>query len=190
MATPFWQQLVINAIGPLVTVIGGSLIVGLLVASVTRQAQERREQHKLRGDLVREMTESATMLHLAVGRYFRAQERDLVKAEDLAQRRDGLDDQYDTSRTRAKVLENRLRAYFATDEPRHHWHAVIDLLTVRYYRIRALDTPKILRDNAGPQHSGLSFDDLQNPDLVRESYNERLAAAVQSVLAVPLRGLA
>jgi hypothetical protein len=45
--TPFWQELLLNSIGPLVTVVIGSLIVGTFAASITRSAQDRRTETDL-----------------------------------------------------------------------------------------------------------------------------------------------
>ena len=65
-ATPFWDQVALSAIPPLVTAVFGLLLVGLAVNYLTRVLQDRRTASQLKYDLVSQMTEVAsTILHYA-----------------------------------------------------------------------------------------------------------------------------
>ena len=75
MTVTFWQQFILNAVGPLITILGGYLIVGLLVARITREAQDRREERQLRDHLISEATENAGLLHFEIQRYYRAKKK-------------------------------------------------------------------------------------------------------------------
>jgi fluoride ion exporter CrcB/FEX len=55
-ATSFWYQAGLNAVGPFVTAIVGSLLIGILVQAITRGAQERRAARELRYALIAELT--------------------------------------------------------------------------------------------------------------------------------------
>lgn len=121
MIAPFWQQVLLNAIGPLITVLGGGLVVGLTVGTITRHSQDRRDARSLRTTLVSEMTEAAVMLHIEIDRYYRAKRLDDLTEQDLMTRRHVLDDRYQKTRATGRVLENKLLAYFASGEPRKLW---------------------------------------------------------------------
>jgi hypothetical protein len=52
-ARSFWYQAGLNAVGPLVTAVVGSLLIGLVVAAISRAAQNRRAARALRYGLLR-----------------------------------------------------------------------------------------------------------------------------------------
>lgn len=179
---PFWQQLVLNAVGPLISVIVGSLIVGVLVQWITRRAQNRREDRQLRDQLIGRVTETASLLHFEIQRYFRAKNRERRSRKELVALQQELEQAFLTCRREGTVLENRLLAYFASDEPRRLWHQVIDRLSVRYYfQIGAL-TPKLLAENVGSDHSGLEVEDLKDVDSVAKGFGEHLKRVTRAIL--------
>ena len=69
---PFWQLAILQSIGPLNTVLIGTLAIGLWASRITAQTQQRREYQQFRHDLIVEMAETASALHLATQRYWRA----------------------------------------------------------------------------------------------------------------------
>ena|SRR5258708_2037630 len=78
----FWQKLLLQSVGPLITAVVGTLIIGTFVAWITRRAQERRAgsqlqeeriraQNQLRLQLIGQMTEAASSLYMATQNYRR-----------------------------------------------------------------------------------------------------------------------
>lgn len=185
MDDPFWQRAILALIGPLFTVIGGSLVVGPIVARITERAQRRRQDRELREQIIVEMTQTASAIYLETQRYWRATQRESTPGERLAALRDSLDERYHAARVSGEALETRLRIYFSDDAPRQAWHATMDLLTVRYFQVIKLDTDALLRANAGPEHSGLTVEQMRDPKRVLDSYRERLLAATEAVLDTP-----
>ena len=70
-ATSFWYQAGLNAVGPFVTAIVGSLFIGILVQTITRGAQERRAARELRYALIAELTGVAAKMHVVLQIYQR-----------------------------------------------------------------------------------------------------------------------
>ena len=62
------------------------------------------------------------------------------------------------------------------------------LLTVRYFQLIGLGTPELLTANAGPDHSGLTVEQLKDAGLATD--RETLARAAYSVLRERMRRLA
>jgi hypothetical protein len=182
MATaPFWQLAILQVIGPTITVLFGTLAAGIFAARITARAQRRREDQQLRQDLVVGMAETASALYLATQRYWRAKDREKLSVEPLQILRSWLDDRYHENRVRGEALETRLRVMFLSDDPRRHWHATMDLLTARYFQLTDPENTRAIKANEGPEHSGLSFEELGNPRLVLEAYRRRLDDAVTAV---------
>lgn len=208
-ADPLWERIVVAATGPGVTVLVGGLAVWAITSriaadredAVRRRAEARedaealREQHArddaLRHELVDAMTSSAGSLYLMTQHYWRAKEdaagQDPLLVGKLEALRPRLDEQYLASRATGEAVENRLWGYFATTAPRDAWHAVQDLLTVRYFQLTDRDTDKLYEANAGPAHSGLSPAELRRPLTLLATYREALKTAVGLVFSEPLR---
>ncbi|MGH3043832.1 MAG: hypothetical protein ACRDM2_03815 [Gaiellaceae bacterium] len=184
----FWEQLLLNVVGPVFTVLIGTLLVGLVVARVTRKAQERREDHALRERLVGEVTETATSLYLATQHYWRAKKSGL-SGDALAHVREALDRRYLEARQSGFVLERLLELHFVGVGPRSLMHRVMDLLTVRYFQLTEEGgaSLKLREANAGKEHSGLSVDQLALPKEVLNQYNVSLGALIAAVSRTPLR---
>jgi hypothetical protein len=113
--TPFWQQLLLNSIGPLVTVVIGSLIVGTFAANITRSAQDRRAEGQLRRDMVTEGAEIIAKMWYAYSRYLRAL-GELKDESELAERRKAFDESWPEMQVRVEVFHHRLKAYYASPD--------------------------------------------------------------------------
>ena len=61
----------------------------------------------------------------------------------------------------------------------------MDLLTVRYFQLINLANDALLSANAGPEHSGLTVEQLKSPKLVLDTYRARLLEATRAVLHEP-----
>jgi hypothetical protein len=201
MPTDFWEKLLLQSVGPLVTAVVGTLIIGTFVAWITRKAQERRADDQLREErtraenqlrlqLIGQMTEVASSLYMATQNFWRKKNVERVGSDELDQHRKELDQQYRASRVLGEVIERRLEAYFLSSDPKMLWHATMDLLTVRYFHLIGLTTDNLLRANAGKEHTGLSVEQLTDQKLVLQTYREKLIQSAQAVLKGPIRPLA
>jgi hypothetical protein len=164
--TSFWYQAGLNAVGPFVTAIVGSFLIGILVQAITRSAQERRAARELRYALIAELIGAAAKLHVLLQMYLRtkrlteeAQQStppqrpwrfrhrtqatyppELAASWDrVRELRTELDDQYLECRRDGEVLEARLVAHFADARVQTAWHALVDCLIIRY--CYAIDFP-------------------------------------------------
>jgi hypothetical protein len=185
MDDPFWQRAVLAAIGPLVAAFVGTLGIGLFAARITERAQQRRQDRDLREQIIVEMTQTAGTIYFETQRYWRATKRETTPQERLAALRMSIDERYQSARVAGEALEMRLRIYFSTDRPRQLWHATMDLLTVRYFQVIDLATDALLSANSGPEHSGLTVDELRNPKLVLDTYRACILDATRAVLDEP-----
>jgi hypothetical protein len=181
----FWQRVVIATIGPLVAALVGTLGVGLLAARITERFQLRRQDRSLREQIIVEMTQTASGISIETQRFWRATKIETMTPDRIAELRKSLDERYLSAHVAGDALEMRLRVYFETDKPRLLWHATRDLLTVRYFQLIGLATDGLLQRNSGPEHSGLTIDELKNPQLVLEAYRKRLLEATRAVLSEP-----
>jgi hypothetical protein len=90
---------------------------------------------------------------------------------------------YGTFRASADTLEVRLGAYFEGDEVREWWHAVSDLLTVRYHdTMGTLDSAVIGANELSTtkRHSGLTAQELRNSSIVVRAYKSALNEAIEA----------
>jgi hypothetical protein len=175
----FQEELVKAAIGPAVTVLLGTVLIGSLAALYRQWDQDRRAAQQLRRDLIDDMTRSAGSLWMQC-----------AVSEREPETRAALTRRYMHSRVQGEVIESRLRSHYDSDTPSRLWHAVMDVLTVRYFVARGStdDTLKAIRGaNEGDKHSGLSVDELQDRDTVERAYKDGLRRASLAVLDEPLR---
>jgi hypothetical protein len=185
MGDPFWQRAVLAAIGPIVAALVGTLGIGLFAAHITERAQQRRRDRDLREQIIVEMTQIAGALYFEAQRYWRATARETTPPDRLAALRMSLDERYSSARVAGEALEMRLRVYFSTDRPRQLWHATMDLVTVRYYQVIDLATDGLLSANAGPEHSGLTVDQLRDVKLLLDTYRARILETARAVVDEP-----
>jgi hypothetical protein len=202
MATSFWYQAAINAVGPVVSAIAGVLLAGLVVNYITRAAQDRRAESQLRRELISEIIETASTLYHHITSYARAK-ADAADAaesapdtpaagEEPGELRKKLLEQYPASRAKGEVIQARLKVYF--DEPRVGvaWHAVTDCLRVLY--VNATLGPGKRREQVHHSmgwekkfHTGLSADVLADSYKVAEAYGCHLKATAEAVFVCPMR---
>ncbi|MBD5787691.1 hypothetical protein IF650_16120 [Cellulosimicrobium terreum] len=181
-AQSFPQSVALAVLGPVLTT---ALALGV-ATFVTQRAQARREVASLRETLAQEMASTANTLYLALQAFWRAAHgvplADRQTAPELKERREQLEAVYLDMRAHGQVIENRLSIYFASDEPRAAWHAVTDLLTVRYFLLLLGDGARrraIRERNAGPEHSGLSAPKLKDPAALLDAYRVGLDRCVE-----------
>lgn len=198
--TEFQERLLLQLVGPVFTAIVGTLFISLFVSRVTRQAQERRtdsqlleqqrrSENQLRVQLVDQMTEAASRLYMASQHYWRKRYVEQVGQQELTRFRDDLDQAYRASSVTGEVIQRRLEVYFVTVDARDRWHATMDLLTVRYFTLIDLATDRLLGENAGMEHSGLTVQQLRDQKLVLNTYRERISSVVRLVTESQLRPL-
>jgi len=181
-----FEKILVALVGPLTATIVGTLIIGLFVAWITRRAQDRRARYELRRQLISEMTEAASALLYLTEHYRKVKEGALGEEVQLADVVPTLHKQYSETRTAGTVLEARLRAYFDSDHARHHWHAAIDLLEMRYYHVLGRLSERKRTLNAGARHTGLTAEQLEDRKLIDKAYAERLDDAIRAVLTEPM----
>jgi hypothetical protein len=199
----FSQQLILAIIGPLVSVIIGTLIIGGIAqfladriqnkrADDIRQLEQHRADHALRQELISEAASITSALHLATQSFWLVKTSDpAASLNELAVARKALDLEYQTGRTRGAVLDARLAACFATEEPRQSWHKLMDLMTVRYFQLIDRETDELYRANAkgtdGKEHSGLTVDDLKRLKPLLDTYWTALEETTTRALATSFR---
>ena len=159
MSNNFWAQFIL---GPLIAALIGTLVIGSAAAWITRIAQDRRTNHQLRHSLVTQMTEAASSFHFEAQRYRRAANGQSDEGADLPELRKKLAEQYVKTRVMGEVLESRLGAYFRSDHPRQLWHETMDLAAVRYFDLIGVLNDRLRALNAGPYHSGLTEEELND----------------------------
>ena len=188
MSDPLWERLLVAAAGPVVAALLGSLLVGLYLATRASKEADRREeadnrrQFEFRQTLVEAMVRASVPLEMACKTYpGRLRRIGKSRAQRVEATRE-LDRLYLSFRTDSAVVMRRLQAHYAAPELRQHWHAIEDLLTVRYYQLRGLASPRLLEINAGEQHSGLTADQLTKPGRVYGAIEAGLERTTQLVL--------
>jgi len=201
MPADFWEKLLLQSVGPLVSAVVGTLIIWTFVAWITRKAQERRAENQLREErtraenqlrvqLVGQMTDAASSLYMATQHFWRKKNVEGIGGDELSLQRKELDQQYRSSRVLGEVIERQLEAYFLSGEPKVLWHATMDLLTIRYFHLIGLTTDNLLQANAGEEHTGLSVEQLRDQRRILKTYREKLIASAQAVLKGAIRPLA
>jgi hypothetical protein len=186
MTPDFVERLILAIVGPATASILGTLIIGVALTNASRRYQERRESHEIRQDLMMQMTQSANELNFAIMHYTRALDGRLGADQTTSDLAPILHDQYRKTKSVGHALEVRLRAYFGSGEPAQLWHATQDLLSVRYFSAIGQATAELLESDAGPEHSGLSVDELQDDAQVYSSFRMALRRATNSVLSSPM----
>jgi hypothetical protein len=187
-SAPLWQNIVVAAIGPLVTAIVGSLIIGIYLVKrgaredERRAREEDRRQFGLRQELVQDMARVTISMNRAIFLYGREAKRGQLEQDQLAKLRSDLDELYWKYAGDSGALGHRLRAHLSSDELRREWHKLEDLLAARYFKAVQLDVEEMLTLNSGPGHSGLSVDALRDDRIVDMSIDSALERATNLVL--------
>ncbi|HLW70720.1 MAG TPA: hypothetical protein VKS22_08880 [Candidatus Binataceae bacterium] len=184
---PFWQKAIIALFETSFALV----IAGFFAAWITSRAQRHRDASERREQLGLQMVEVANALYLQTQRHWRNRgpQWDPAPNQATAASRIALEEQYLKTRVAGEVTEDRLRTLFRSDTVWRHWHAVTDLLTVRYFQVIG-DNGKasngLLVQNAGPDHSGLTVEELANPRALLTAYRKRLRAASRAVFEEPI----
>ncbi|WP_306910985.1 hypothetical protein [Arthrobacter sp. B3I9] len=169
----------------------GTLIFGYLLAWIARRQQRAQDDGTIRHDLVSQMTLTANELHFAIVHYIRVRDNRLGEGVTLKEMAPILHEQYRKTRTTGFVLDGRLEAFLVSAAPREHWHAAMDLLAVRYYAAIRQTSENLLKSNAGPDHSGVSLEDLKklvdDDSKLTAEFRHRLGRAYEEVLESPIR---
>jgi hypothetical protein len=185
---PLWEQLLVAAAGPTVAALLGTLLVGLYLSrraandADRREQASRRAQFEFRQSLVERMVRAVVPLEMACRTHAGLVHRSSNDPNQLAEITHELDRLYLSMRTESAVLMRRLLAHYTEPELRQRWHAIVDLLTVRYFQVRGLDTPRLLETNAGPEHSGLTEDQLRAPRQIEDAIEADLERLSQLVV--------
>lgn len=158
-ADPFWRQVALNAVSPIVAAVFGGLIVGFIV----RRAQNNQADLALRTSI------SIDMMQITYGFYRKLME--VIRRERYRQEvnLDDLPQQYEDFRIAARVLEAKLQAYVRGSEAPQLWQGVVDLGTLGYY--------SVMRDSK-------PLDDVIDY-LTRQTKNEQIPANVRSLFMSP-----
>jgi hypothetical protein len=193
----FWQQHGLAVAGPGVTVLFGSWAINALLDRKRRKDADRQT----REEIALEMSRLAATFYFELREYrlrppkpvpgtpsWRLTLSGLVHgAEPPADaNREKIDLAYRTFRVGAEVLETRIDVYFVKDEARALWHAVSDLLTVRYHDSVGELTEKIREQNADDgvtRHSGLGIAELADSAKVAETYKATVKRAIREVMS-------
>jgi hypothetical protein len=174
---PFWDRLVVAAVGPLVTAVVGTGVIGWVILRVADSTQARRAEETLRRELLSNAMNAAGSLYFALQSYRRAErDNDLSKQAKGEQRRE-LEHQYFDTKVQAGLLEGEIDALFG-EVLATEWHRTSDLLTVRYMQLTGNVTAHLYESNArhydGKEHSGLTIEELKDRDGVGRAYRNAL----------------
>jgi hypothetical protein len=213
-SAPLAEQLLVAATGPAVTAVFGGLVVWAITSRLSERADMRRSEresrrveaerqverlrarseleNKLRLDLLDALLDCAARQYIGMQHYWRqaGRDRDLT-VEQLAAERAQLDATYLETHARSLALEAKLEAVFKEPEPELTWHAIDDLLTVRYMQLIGRATESLYRENSkdfqGKAHSGLSISELRDPKTLLGAYHVKYRELVSHVLSAQLR---
>lgn len=184
MSDPLWERLLVAAVGPIVTAVLALFVVNW----VTALAQRRREASETRESLAAELTECGNTLYFGLQGFWRAARNvsvaDRSTARELEVARVKLDELYQRHRVTGKVLEQRLRIYYEDPGPAQHWHSAMSLLSARNFLLvegNPESRAKIRKRNSGERESGLTEEQLEDPELIMRTYRRKLEETIRSL---------
>ena len=167
-AFSFTEQLVLNLVGPLVTIIVGTLVVGTFASWLARKAQERREDHALRERLITQALEGPIALYIASQRYSEAGDE---LSKELASFRAELDKAYVDARAKYELRWYVLKYHFPGGRPSALAHRINDLMMARYYQLREVHGSSDKLPTLA-EHTGLGVDELLDPAKVLPAFHQ------------------
>ncbi|HEV7712955.1 MAG TPA: hypothetical protein VGP16_32480 [Asanoa sp.] len=151
---PFWDRLTMAVVGPLVTAVIGTGLIGLIIVKVTNNTQRKRTEADLRRELLAKVMGAAGTLYYATQSFWRMERTNPESSKAVADSRKELDRRYLETRVQARLLEGELQALLGK-ELATKWHKVDDLLTVRYMELTDNDADRCLsRSAAGRRRCG------------------------------------
>jgi hypothetical protein len=184
---PFWQELILNLVGPLSVAVVGTFLLGLWAAWVTKKWQDRKEDAALRESLIRELLEVSSALYLALRHY-----EYLVDYpepwRDIPHEHEALEGVYQRTRTAGDAIEYRLMAHFLSEDLARKWHSMMDLLTTRYLQLAGSPPNNYMKKMEGPRHTTLSSAELASPERIFERYKEFAQQLPLLILSAQRRG--
>lgn len=188
---PFWQDLLLQAVGPLVAAVVGSLAVGIILNSWTARKANRSAARDLRLLLVEEALTIANELRVASDILYRAKAMNQSE-DDLAPLLRDAREAYGRCTVKMPVIETKLELYFPKSRASILWHNVIDCLAVVYYMsIGAPPTvmeyyyEKFAKDENG-EHSGLTGEQIRNRSRVLKQARLSLLEATRLISSSPI----
>ena len=136
-ADSFWREAALNSVSPVIAAALGGLVVSLIIQRVQdRRSELRREEERRRTDAERRTQLGLEVMKTAFAFYRRLIEATREEHEGLYKIDLGtLHVQYQDFRIASRVLEEQLRVYLPSGEARWLWHGVVDMLSLRYYRL-------------------------------------------------------
>ena len=172
---PLLGQMLVQSIGPLIAIVGGSIAVNC----VAKRYQERKDRLQMRIHLATEVVETANTLYLATQNFWRETVNTKTSlslrltSTDLAPHLQTMRDAYGTARLRGAVIEEELRTYFVSPLPAQKWHETMNRLTVRYQLLVVSEGQQRRRIRSQyASHTGLTDEQMKVPGtLIRECRN-------------------
>jgi hypothetical protein len=174
-----------------VFVAGGAALVVWFFQSRRQEEEKERDRVRLLAETTRDTrlgfisatSELAGSFYFEVQRYYRQKSHTETWGDPDPH---NLDSVYTSWGSRCEVLEQELGArYGEKSDSVKHWHAVRDLLTVRYFDLRDSATPGLLRVNSkdyeGGFHSGLPIADLGVRATVFAAFHTNMEKLVESL---------
>jgi hypothetical protein len=186
---PFWDRLTVAVVGPLVTAVIGTGLIGLIIVKVTNDTQRKRTEADLRRELLAKVMSAAGTLYYATQSFWRTERTNPESSKAVADSRKELDRRYLETRVQARLLEGELQALLGK-ELATKWHKVDDLLTVRYMKLTGNDSERLYRANSrhdDQEHSGLTVEQLKNVDTLIAAYHEALQDVAGAVMTAPFQ---
>lgn len=187
MLRPFWEEFALSVAGPLLTALIATGLVGLWASRAAQRWQERREDAHLRESLIKETLEAAGAFYVALRHHDRLERMPSHSSVDITASGNALDEVYLRTRLAADAMEYRLRAWFVEEEAAQVWHSLIDLLTVPYFRQIGFANDRFLLESAGPEHSTLTIEELQDDELIYSAYKRRARSLPGTILSAHRR---
>lgn len=137
-AGSFMQQLTLDAVSPILAALLGGLAVTLICQRVqNHRAEFQRQEERKHAERERRSQISLDIMRVAFSFYTRLIEVARVEQYEGEEKvvLGELPKHYEEFRIAARVLEEQLRVYTPGGEARWLWHGVVDMLSVRYYRL-------------------------------------------------------
>ncbi|MFB7617138.1 hypothetical protein [Kitasatospora sp. NPDC056181] len=193
---PGWAQLVMSS--PLIAAAIAGIFAICIAISVTeakatkrladaasiRTDKEREDRQRaklmLRHQLVDEAVAAVSVWYMCLP-YKNARTgrlAELVEVDGFTQ----IHEQYMKSRSLGHALAVKLDAYYASEDLHRNWHAVMDLVSVRYHDAIGSLTLQLRQKNADGEHSGLTVGELGDGALVSRRFLEALADVMAEIV--------
>jgi hypothetical protein len=174
LAESLRDQIITQAVGPLITVLLGGFIVGL----ITRQFQMRDADQKLRESMALDVARVGGLFYSLAAEAMDAQATEDQELIDIAKA--ALQGHFRQFNLEAVILEKRLAAY---SQPCYlDWHAASDCATVLYYMLTGAPETRIERivtinekGFEGKDHSRLSGNDLRDQGKVMDQFAAQMS---------------